>query len=111
MHIITFVFVIVASLGALYVGAMVFAKAFTFLALQFQNLGLFFWNKASNKASNKARSVQAVIKEKAEQKAKAVQTAVVPEPAQEQPTPAKPVDEYAYLEIPTYIRKGKTLVW
>lgn len=103
MHIITFVFVIVASLGALYVGAMVFAKAFTFLALQFQNLGLFFWNKASNKA----RSVQAVIKEKA----KAVQTAVVPEPAQEQPTPAKPVDEYAYLEIPTYIRKGKTLVW
>lgn len=107
MHIITFVVVIVASLGALYVGAMVFAKAFTFFALQFQNLGLFFWNKANRTA----RSIQAVIKEKAEQKAKAVQTAVVPEPAQEQPTPAKPVDEYAYLEIPTYLRKGKTLVW
>ena len=91
MNIITFVFIIVASLGALFVGIMVFVKASTFL-------GLFFWNKV--------RSVQTIIKEKAEQKSKAVQQPpVVLEKIQEA------VCEYAYLEIPTYIRKGKTLVW
>jgi CBS domain containing-hemolysin-like protein len=107
MHIITFVVVIVAALGALYVGAKVFAKAFTLLALQFQKLGLFFWNSASNTA----RSVKTVMKEKAERKAQAAQTAVEPEPVQEQQIITKSIDEWDEFEIPTYLRKGKTLVW
>ncbi|TDB57871.1 hypothetical protein [Photorhabdus khanii] len=106
MHIITFIVVLLASLGALYVGAKVFAFSFIALAKVFQHIGLFLWNKFAAPAM---RSVQAVIKERAA-KAEQAKVAVEPEVTQVQEV-AKQEPDWDYLEIPTYLRKGKDLVW
>jgi hypothetical protein len=55
------------------------------------------------------RSVQAVIKERAA-KAEQAKVAVEPEVTQVQEA-AKQEPDWDYLEIPTYLRKGKDLVW
>ncbi|OJR84375.1 hypothetical protein BK391_27945 [Escherichia coli] len=106
MHIITFIVVLLASLGALYVGAKAFAFSFIVLAKVFQRIGLFLWNKF---AVPSMRSVQAVIKERAA-KAEQAKAVVEPEVTQVQEV-AKQEPDWDYLEIPTYLRKGKELVW
>ena len=55
------------------------------------------------------RSVQAVIKERAA-KAKQAKAVVGPGVTQAQEV-AKQEPDWDYLEIPTYLRKGKDLVW
>lgn len=55
------------------------------------------------------RSVQAVIKERAA-KAEQAKAVVEPEVTQVQEV-AKQEPDWDYLEIPTYLRKGKELVW
>ena len=106
MHIITFIVVLLASLGALYVGVRAFAFSYIALVKVFQRIGLFLWNKFAVPAM---RSVQAVIKERAT-KAKQVKVVVEPEVTQVQNV-AKQEPDWEYLEIPTYLRKGKELVW
>lgn len=106
MHIVTFIVVLFVSLGALYVGAKAFAFVFIALAKVFQHIGLFFWNKF---AVPTVRSVQAVIQERAA-KTEPVKAVVEPEVTQAQKI-AEQEPDWDYLEIPTYLRKGKELVW
>lgn len=106
MHIITFIVVLLATLGALFVGAKAFAFSFIALATVFQRIALFLWNKVAVPAM---RSVQAVIKERA---ATVEQAKAVVEPAVTQvQAVANQEPDWNYLEIPAYLRKGKELVW
>lgn len=106
MHLITFIAALVASLGLLYVGALVFAKAFTCLVQLFQRAAMSFWIKAGAPAM---RSAMAVIKNRAD-KIDAL-SAAEPELAQVQPSPSWYEPDWEHFETPTYLRKGKTLVW
>lgn len=106
MHIITFIVVLLASLGALYVGAKIFAFSFIAFANVFQRIGLFLWNKLAVPAM---RPVQAVIKKRAA-KTEQVKAVIEPEVTQVQEVTEQEPD-WDYLEIPTYLRKGNDLVW
>lgn len=102
MHIITFIAVLLTSLGALYVGTKFFVLSFVALAKLFQRI---LWKIAVPAM----RSVQAVIKERAA-KAEEVKAVVEPEVTQVQEV-TKQEPNWDYFEIPTYLRKGKKLVW
>lgn len=106
MHIITFILVLLASLGSLYIGAKAFVFSFIVFAKVFQRIGLFLWNKFAVPAM---RPVQAVIKKRAA-KAEQVKAVIEPEVTQVQEV-AKQEPDWDYFEIPTYLRKGNELVW
>lgn len=106
MHIVTFIAVLLISLGLFFAGAKLFALTFISLAKLFQRLGLFLWNKFALPAM---RSVQAVIKDRA---AKTEKLKVVSESESVQlQESTKEEPDWEYLEIPTYLRKGRELVW
>lgn len=99
MHIITFVLVLLAFSVAIYIGT----KAF-FVGLE--HIGLFIWNQFEVPA---IRYVQAVIK-KSSAKTEQVNTVVETEVTQTQKI-TEPEPDLDCLDIPTYLRKGKKLIW